>query len=84
MTALTTVIGLVPTAIGWSLDVHSFPPRIVSGAEMTSFWSPMAIAVIAGLSLATVLTLVQVPVMVSLWDSLKERVQRRFPPTEEV
>jgi multidrug efflux pump subunit AcrB len=83
MTAITAVVGLIPTAIGWSLEVHKFPPRIVSGTEMSSFWSPMAVAVIFGLSLATVLTLVQVPVMVSLWDSGMARLRKMFPRREE-
>jgi CzcA family heavy metal efflux pump len=78
MTAITAVVGLVPMAMGWTLEIHRWPPRIVGGAEMSSFWAPMAIAVIFGLSLATVLTLIQVPVMVSLADSFRNWLGRLF------
>lgn len=69
LTAITTVAGLIPMAVGWSVEVHAWPPRFVAGAETSAWWSPMAVAVIFGLSVATVLTLVQVPVMYSLAES---------------
>jgi multidrug efflux pump subunit AcrB len=78
LTAITTTVGLLPMAIGWSLDIHTWPPRIVAATETSAWWAPMAIAVIYGLLLATLLTLVQVPVMMSLVESLREWGQRRF------
>jgi CzcA family heavy metal efflux pump len=63
LTAITTVLGLIPMAAGWSIEFHSWPPRFVAGAESSAWWAPMAVAVIFGLSLATVLTLVVVPVL---------------------
>jgi multidrug efflux pump subunit AcrB len=78
LTALTTVAGLVPMAVGWSVEFHTWPPRFVAGAETSDWWAPMAIAVIFGLSLATLLTLVQVPVMFSLMDSAAAALRRRF------
>lgn len=68
LTAATTILGLIPMAIGYSLEVHEWPPRIVAGAESSAWWAPMAVAVIFGLGVATVLTLVLVPVMYSLAD----------------
>lgn len=56
MTTLTTVLGLIPLALG-----------IGEGAEMQA---PMAIVVIGGLTLGTVLTLVFIPVLYSIFDDL--------------
>jgi HAE1 family hydrophobic/amphiphilic exporter-1 len=57
MTTLTTVLGLLPMAIG-----------IGEGAEVRT---PMAITVIGGLSVSTLLTLVVIPVVYSLLDRKK-------------
>lgn len=76
LTAITTVLGLVPMAVGWSVEIHHWPPRMVAGAESSTWWAPMAVAVIFGLTVATVLTLIQVPVMCSLADSVAGRIRR--------
>lgn len=78
LTAVTTILGLIPMAIGYSLNVHTFPPTIIAGAESSQWWAPMAVAVIFGLSAATVLTLVVIPVMYSLADSLSAVLLRYF------
>jgi multidrug efflux pump subunit AcrB len=78
LTAITTILGLIPMAIGWSVEIHTWPPTFVAGAESSTWWAPMAVAVIFGLSLATLLTLVQVPVMCSLADSLTRCLSRKF------
>jgi len=78
LTAMSTVIGLLPMAIGWSLEIHRWPPRLVASTETGSWWAPMAVAVIYGLTLATILTLVQVPVMFSLFDSAIQWFRRKF------
>ena len=75
LTATTTILGLLPMAIGWSIDVHSFPWKITAGGSTSSWWAPMAVAVIFGLAVATVLTLVLVPVMYSLADHLVQRLK---------
>lgn len=82
LTAGTTILGLIPMAIGWSIDVHSFPWKIAQGSGTSAWWAPMAIAVIFGLSVSTILTLVLVPIMVSLADSFVTFL-RRFIRTEE-
>lgn len=79
LTAITTILALLPMAIGVSLDFHGWPPRLMTDAETTAFWAPMAVAVIFGLGLASVLTLIQVPVMCSLAESLAV-ILRRFSP----
>lgn len=80
LTAITTVLGLLPMAIGFSLEIHEWPPRIIQTAESSAWWAPMAIAVIFGLALATFLTLILVPVMFSLFDSISRSMRRRFAP----
>jgi len=59
LTATTTILGLLPMATGVSFDFHSFSVRWRS--ESSLWWNSMAIAVIFGLGVATVLTLVIVP-----------------------
>jgi multidrug efflux pump subunit AcrB len=82
LTAITTVLGLVPLAIGFNFDFvglyTSLSPNIFWGGEQAAWWGPMAIAVIAGLSFATVLTLIMVPVLYSLLDDMGLAWQRVF------
>jgi multidrug efflux pump len=59
LTAATTIIGLIPMAIGISYDFHTF--TWATKSESTQFWINMAVVVIFGLGFATVLTLVVVP-----------------------
>jgi HAE1 family hydrophobic/amphiphilic exporter-1 len=59
MTTVTTVLGLSPMALGWG-----------RGADLRA---PLAIAVIGGLLVATLLTLILVPVVYSLVEGLKAR-----------
>jgi multidrug efflux pump subunit AcrB len=70
LTAVTTVLGLVPMAAGISFDFRN--GVWVFGGESTQYWGPMAIAVIFGLAFATILTLVVVPVLYSLLTSVEE------------
>ncbi len=80
LTAITTILGLIPMALGWSLNVHRWPWRIVSGAESSAWWAPMAVAVIFGLAVATILTLGLVPTMYFLVARAVERAQRLWSP----
>lgn len=64
LTAVTTILGLLPMVTGISYDFHKMQISWVS--KSTQWWSSMAIAVIFGLALATVLTLVVVPTLYSL------------------
>ncbi len=74
LTAITTVMGLVPLAIGLNFDFEglysNLRPDLYWGGEQAAWWGSMAIAVIAGLTFATFLTLVLLPVMHSLLDDL--------------
>ncbi len=77
LTATTTILGLIPMAIGLSINFQSWPPSVIRSAETSAWWAPMAVAVIFGLALATLLTLVLVPVMYHLFDSLAARLRRK-------
>jgi HAE1 family hydrophobic/amphiphilic exporter-1 len=66
MTTLAMIGGMLPTALAVS-----------RGAEMRS---PMAIAVIGGLTLSTLLTLIVIPVMYTIIDDLWQGLARRFYP----
>jgi multidrug efflux pump subunit AcrB len=63
LTAITTILGLAPMAIGVSFNFREM--RWDIGSESSQWWGAMAVAVIFGLSIATVLTLVVVPSMLS-------------------
>ncbi|MEX2513345.1 MAG: efflux RND transporter permease subunit [Cyclobacteriaceae bacterium] len=74
LTAITTVLGLIPLALGMNIDFQglfsSFDPHFYIGGDNADFWGPMAWTVIFGLTFATFLTLVIVPVMYLLADKL--------------
>jgi multidrug efflux pump len=69
LTAITTILGLLPMATAISFDFRNFTLDV--GTETSQWWGPMAVAVIFGLALATLLTLIVVPVLCSLAESLK-------------
>jgi len=80
LTALTTILGLVPLTFGINIDFvglfASFDPNLQFGSESTAFWGPMGIAIISGLTFATFLTLVVVPVLYSAFDSVAARLSK--------
>ncbi|MBW2439453.1 MAG: efflux RND transporter permease subunit [Deltaproteobacteria bacterium] len=74
LTAITTILGLLPMATGISFDFRKLAWDI--GGESSQWWGPMAVAVIFGLGFATLLTLIVVPVLCSLAHSLKNHEGR--------
>jgi multidrug efflux pump len=71
LTAITTILGLLPMATGVSFDFRKMTLDI--GGESSQWWGPMAVAVIFGLGFATLLTLILVPVMCSVAHSWRRR-----------
>ncbi|MGB2138462.1 MAG: efflux RND transporter permease subunit, partial [Flavobacteriales bacterium] len=78
LTAVTTVLGLLPLATGMNINfatlLTEFNPQIFFGGDNAIFWGPMAWTVIFGLTFATFLTLVIVPVLYLLFDKLKNKL----------
>ncbi len=74
LTAVTTVLGLVPMAIGVSIDFRQM--KLILGSQSASWWGPMAIAIIFGLIAATVLTLVMVPTLYSILEDIRSLARR--------
>ncbi len=63
LTTVTTIFGLLPLACNLSVDlVHR---TIAYGSQLSTFWVPLSQAIVAGLSFATLLTLVATPAMLA-------------------
>ena len=79
LTAITTVLGLIPLAIGLNINFVSlfsdFDPQIYMGGDNVIFWGPLAWTVIFGLVVATFLTLIIVPVLFNISYRLKIRIR---------
>ena len=67
LTAITTILGLFPLASGLNINfftlVSEWNPQIFFGGDNVIFFKPMSLAIIYGLTFATFLTLVVVPIM---------------------
>ena len=79
LTAITTVLGLLPLATGMNINFYTLltelNPQIFFGGDNALFWGPMAWTVIFGLTFATFLTLFIVPVMYLLSDKLIRKIR---------
>lgn len=80
LTAITTVLGLIPLAVGLNIDFFGlftdYDPGIYIGGDNVIFWGPLAWTVIFGLIFATFLTLVIVPTMFYLVNRAKIRFSK--------
>lgn len=88
LTAITTVLGLIPLAIGFNIDFFSlfseFDPKIYIGGDNVIFWGPLAWTVIYGLIIATFLTLIIVPVLFYLITKFKFWIFKSKRPNLEM
>jgi multidrug efflux pump len=75
LTAITTILGLMPLAVGLNINfftlLSDYDPQAYLGGDNVMFWGPMSWTIIFGLTFATFLTLVIVPVMFYLSTRLK-------------
>lgn len=78
LTAITTILGLLPLATGMNINFYTllteFDAQIFFGGDNALFWGPMAWTVIFGLSFATFLTLILVPVLYLLADKVRNKL----------
>ena len=79
LTAITTILGLIPLAIGFNINFFTlfseFNPNIYFGGDNVMFWGPLAWTVIYGLIVATFLTLVIVPILFFITHKIKLKTQ---------
>ncbi len=76
LTATAAILGLLPLAIGFNIDFYSLfatgDPKIYLGGDSVAFWGPLSWTIIFGLSFATFITLIILPVMYLLGWRLKK------------
>lgn len=82
LTAITTVLGLIPLAVGINIDfgglITRLQPNFYIGGDNVVFWGALSWTVIYGLTFATFLTLVIVPVMILLFDRAGNKLANKF------
>ncbi|CEN49543.1 hypothetical protein CCAN2_20014 [Capnocytophaga canimorsus] len=87
LTAITTVLGLIPLAIGFNINFFtlfdSLNPNIYFGGDNVIFWGPLAWTVIYGLVFSTFLTLIVVPVMFYLTSKFSNRFGKVYKRDNE-
>ena len=77
LTTITTILGLIPLTFGINFSI--MPPFIIFAPNNnTSFWGPMGSVVIFGLVIATFFTLIIIPTIFYLVDSLRTRIMNSF------
>ncbi|MBF9142762.1 efflux RND transporter permease subunit [Hymenobacter properus] len=85
LTATAATLGLIPLAIGLNIDFYelfaSGNPHFFIGGESVTFWGPLAWTIIFGLVFATAITLLVVPVMYLLSETLKGKISGKNPDT---
>lgn len=92
LTATAAILGLIPLAIGLNINFYelfnSGHGHFYLGGESVVFWGPLAWTIIFGLSFATLVTLLVVPVMYLLNEKLRAKITGRDynspPPATEV
>jgi multidrug efflux pump len=78
LTAITTILGLMPLAVGINIDfikfLNTYNADFYIGGDSVIFWSPLSWTIIHGLAFATFLTLIVVPVMYLLIEKLNRKI----------
>ncbi|UII29426.1 efflux RND transporter permease subunit [Fulvivirga maritima] len=77
LTAITTILGLIPLALGINFDFvrffNDYNPDFYMGGDNVIFWGPMSWTIIFGLTFATFLTLVIVPIMYQFFAKINRK-----------
>jgi multidrug efflux pump subunit AcrB len=83
LTATAATLGLIPLAIGLNINFYelfnSFHPHFFIGGDSVTFWGPLAWTIIFGLVFATMITLLVVPVMYLLSETLRSKITGTDP-----
>ncbi|MEQ6165713.1 efflux RND transporter permease subunit [Ekhidna sp. MALMAid0563] len=78
LTAITTILGLIPLAVGINIDfikfLSTYDADFFLGGDNVAFWGPMSWTIIFGLTFATFLTLVIVPLMYLFFARINRRL----------
>jgi len=87
LTATSTILGLVPLAISLNINfgtlLSRLDPQIFLGGDSASFWEPFSWTVIFGLTFATAITLVVVPIIYYLVHSFNAWAVEKFNLTSQ-
>jgi multidrug efflux pump len=82
LTAVATILGLLPLAVGFNIDFVSlfqkFEPNIFFGGDSVVFWGPLSWTIIFGLIFAFFLTLMMVPSMYIIAERLRRPMSRFY------
>src|SRR6056297_72640 len=78
LTSVTTGLGLMPMVLALTVDFYG--RDIVHGAPSTQWWTELSAAVVGGLTVSTVMTLVLTPALLVLGPGQRERPPHRFKP----
>ncbi len=82
LTAVATILGLLPLAVGFNIDFVSFfqhlNPHIFFGGDSVVFWGPLSWTMIFGLIFAFFLTLIMVPSMYLISERLRRPMERFY------
>lgn len=82
LTAIATMLGLLPLAVGFNIDFVSFfqtlNPHIFFGGDSVVFWGPLSWTIIFGLIFAFFLTLMMVPSMYLIAERLRRPMDKFY------
>lgn len=82
LTALATILGLLPLAIGFNIDFVSMfqhlNPHIFLGGDSVVFWGPLSWTIIFGLIFSFFLTLIMVPSMYLISERLRRPMEKFY------
>ena len=76
LTSLTTIFGLMPLAMGVSLDIIS--RDILLGSRIVDWWSNLAVSIVFGLGFSTFITLILTPAVLALPYALRNDFKKFF------
>ena len=83
LTAITTILGLVPLVFGLNIDFvnwfSTYDANFYLGGDNVAFWKPMSIAIIYGVVFSFFLTLIMVPVMFVMLQKVKYKYVYKMP-----